>query len=162
MSKLLIIFSTIVVLCHGSRESEESHAWSHESHESEKDDDKRYTLYCPNNKPNFFSAFRLCMDSYQVLATDESREDSKKLAKLLADKNVRQPVWLSGTDLGQPGSWIWLSIMLPVGGVSNYVRWDDNVHNPSGCMTAELDDNHIKWSPKPCSQTACYVCQSFG
>ncbi|EAT33332.1 AAEL014384-PA [Aedes aegypti] len=102
------------------------------------------------------------MDKYQFLATDESVEDSKKLADLLAKNKVQQPVWLSGTDLGQPGSWIWLSVMLPVGGVSSYVRWKDNAPNPSSCMTAELDDNNIKWSTKPCSQTACYVCQSFG
>ncbi|EAT36290.1 AAEL011618-PA [Aedes aegypti] len=96
------------------------------------------------------------MDKYQFLATDESVEDSKKLADLLAKNKVQQPVWLSGTDLGQPGSWIWLSVMLPVGGVSSYVRWKDNAPNPSSCMTAELDDNNIEWSTKPCSQTACY------
>ncbi|EAT36291.1 AAEL011609-PA [Aedes aegypti] len=117
---------------------------------------------------NFWVAFRYCMGQTQQLASDESTQDSKMLAKLLTDNSktiMGRNVWLGATDAGKRNSWIWLSELRPVGGLTKYTRWKDNepssITGKNMCMVAVLDNDEVKWKAQDCETSNCYVCQKY-
>lgn len=116
----------------------------------------------------FWTAFRYCMGKTQQLASDESSQDSDRLAKFLLN-NYRslagKNVWLGGTDAGKRNSWIWLSELSPVGGLTKYLRWNNNepssIPGKNMCMVAVLENSEVKWKAQDCETSNCYVCQKY-
>ncbi|XP_029730636.2 C-type lectin-like [Aedes albopictus] len=127
-----------------------------------------YTLRCGSNAGTFWTAFRYCMGKTQQLASDESSQDSDRLAKFLLN-NYRalagKNVWLGGTDAGKRNSWIWLSELSPVGGLTKYLRWKSNepssIPGKNMCMVAVLENSEVKWKAQDCEASNCYVCQKY-
>ncbi|XP_055619972.1 galactose-specific lectin nattectin-like [Toxorhynchites rutilus septentrionalis] len=123
---------------------------------------KDYSLQCASaaDKVEFFSAFRMCLDLGLEFASVESRSDSAALDIALA--GYGDDVWLSGSDLGKPGSWIWLANNHKVGRWNNYANWKHG--EPDGrnhCMSASLQGEKSKWSASKCDKKLCYVCQKY-
>lgn len=90
------------------------------------------------------------------------------LAKLLTDNSkmiMGKNVWLGATDAGKRNSWIWLSELRPVGGLTKYTRWKDNepssIAGKNMCMVAVLDNDEVKWKAQDCETSNCYVCQKY-
>ncbi|XP_039448625.1 CD209 antigen-like [Culex pipiens pallens] len=122
---------------------------------------KKYSFFC-DNKVDYITAWRKCMDINQELATIESAEDN--LAFLAAVGSYTDYVLTSGTDLGKEGSWMWLVNHRQIPGWNQFSAWDNgepNNQGPEDCLVGFNRDGVLFWNDIPCGNAYCYMCQEL-
>ncbi|XP_053682964.1 perlucin-like [Sabethes cyaneus] len=120
---------------------------------------KQYFIHC-SEKVGFFSAWRSCNDLGLELAAVVSEKDNQLLAEKAA--HVHQELWLSGTNLGRRGDWIWLVSRRQVGWGNDYLKWAPG--QPQGadkCMLVSVNSQGGIWKAADCHEHHCFVCQKY-
>uniref|UniRef100_A0A182NYC7 C-type lectin domain-containing protein n=1 Tax=Anopheles dirus TaxID=7168 RepID=A0A182NYC7_9DIPT len=124
----------------------------------------RYTVH--NTKVQFFEAWTQCINNGGYLASSETAYEQAAIVSAIQKSGApsSEGWWLSGTDEGMEGSWIWLSRNVPVAIVGGYTNWastePNNVGGAENCLITGIDSS-FKWYDKPCDNTYYYVCEYY-
>lgn len=71
---------------------------------------------------------------------------------------AKQNVWISATDLGEEGKFVWLSTGVPVT-YSNFMKnQPDNYQNMEHCV--EINEKG-EWNDKPCNSQLYFICEYY-
>ncbi|KAL9704012.1 hypothetical protein quinque_007530 [Culex quinquefasciatus] len=121
---------------------------------------KRYFFY--NDKLlTFFEAWHQCRSYGLQLATVKSAEDDANLKlAYAANNNQKASYWIAGTDIGKPGSYVWITDDTPI----SYTNFLPNEPNNQGglehCLEARLDGTgSSQWNDKNCEAKFRYICE---
>uniref|UniRef100_A0A182NPC3 C-type lectin domain-containing protein n=1 Tax=Anopheles dirus TaxID=7168 RepID=A0A182NPC3_9DIPT len=122
-----------------------------------------YTVH--NTKVTFFEAWNACISYSGYLASPESVRQNEAIWTLIKKTGATGGWWLSGTDIGMEGSWIWLSRNVPVGsayGYDNFAAGEPNnvvtATNTENCLNIGFFGNS-KWNDAACDSSFYYVCE---
>ncbi|XP_052860834.1 perlucin-like [Anopheles cruzii] len=124
---------------------------------------KRYYVY-NNRGVTFFEAWRLCQSVGLRLATITSPDDSRLIAEATqASSNPKGPWWVSGTDHGNKGIFVWISTNQPVGYGNGYFDFDvgqpDNAGGIEDCMEIARGEG-VRWNDIRCELKQRYICEN--
>uniref|UniRef100_A0A182Q6P5 C-type lectin domain-containing protein n=1 Tax=Anopheles farauti TaxID=69004 RepID=A0A182Q6P5_9DIPT len=113
----------------------------------------------------FFEAWNACIASGGYLAAPETSLQNDLIWATIKKAEITGAVWLSGTDIGMEGSWIWLSKNVPLGRLAGYDNFAAGEPNNMGSNNIEencLNIGHFgssKWNDASCSLAFPYVCE---
>ncbi|XP_035901733.1 pulmonary surfactant-associated protein D-like [Anopheles stephensi] len=120
-----------------------------------------YTAY--KTKVSFFEAWQQCIVKGGSLVSIETAYQNSMVLKTIKNAGADGGCWLSGTDIGLEGSWVWLSNNKPIGNVNGYVNF--NVGEPNNaasggehCLTMNFDGS---WNDEVCGRLLYYVCEFY-
>ncbi|XP_050079823.1 C-type lectin domain family 4 member K-like [Anopheles maculipalpis] len=122
----------------------------------------RYTVH--NTKVIFFEALHQCIKNGGYLAAVETPYQAEQIWTAIKNSgaSTSQVWWVSGTDLGIEGSWLWLSRNKAVGTIRGWTNWMDgepnNSNNVEHCMSLNGSKNG-QWNDISCEATQFYVCE---
>uniref|UniRef100_A0A182WE58 C-type lectin domain-containing protein n=1 Tax=Anopheles minimus TaxID=112268 RepID=A0A182WE58_9DIPT len=118
----------------------------------------RYIAY--KDQVNFFTAWQQCLLYGGKLASIETADQNALVLEAIKRSRGTGGWWISGTDIGLEGSWIWLSKNIPVGSNNGYVNFAMGEPTNSGtgenCLAIEQSP---LWNDLPCEKLINYVCE---
>ncbi|KAL3271944.1 hypothetical protein HHI36_022414 [Cryptolaemus montrouzieri] len=102
-------------------------------------------------KTNFFTANEFCRAHGMSLLSIETETENTHILKYLGEKR---------SDLGQEGSFVWLS----TGESMNFTYWaksePSNVGNNEHCLEIwNLSVNRYVWNDRPCANSYHFICE---
>ncbi|KAL3271941.1 hypothetical protein HHI36_022411 [Cryptolaemus montrouzieri] len=112
-------------------------------------------------KTNFFTANEFCRAHGMNLLSIETETENTLILKYLGQKLQKlDHIWTSGSDLGQEGSFIWLS----TGKSLNFTYWakfePNNVANNEHCLEIwNVKVNEYIWNDRPCAESYNFICE---
>lgn len=123
----------------------------------------RYTVH--TKKLPFFEAWDQCIMNGGYLAATQTAFQNSEVWSVIRKAGVTGEVWLSGTQLGLQGSWIWLSRNTPVGRMSGYTNWypgkpSNAANSGDNCLTIGVF-NTAMWNDRQCTREYPYVCEYY-
>ncbi|XP_049289321.1 perlucin-like [Anopheles funestus] len=121
----------------------------------------RYTVH--NTPVNFFTAWQQCIAKGGALAAIETPCQNEFVYDAIKQSGGSGGWWISGTDLGLEGSWIWMSKNVPLGNVNGYMNFAPGEPSNSGttgehCLAIEQSP---QWNDMPCDKLLNYVCEYY-
>uniref|UniRef100_A0A182SF39 C-type lectin domain-containing protein n=1 Tax=Anopheles maculatus TaxID=74869 RepID=A0A182SF39_9DIPT len=120
-----------------------------------------YKVY--STKVTYWEAWQQCIANGGNLASIETATQNNAVHKAIKKTGRDGQWWLSGTDLGLEGSWIWLSRNEPVGtpyGYLNYAAGEPNNMSNAGEHYLVMRGDGA-WNDIPCDSPAFYVCEFY-
>ncbi|XP_039450423.1 perlucin-like [Culex pipiens pallens] len=124
---------------------------------------QRYFVY--NDEPvTFFEAWHKCRAHGLRLASVHSALDDVKLMVALAQEDITQrgPWWIAGTDLGKPGSFVWITGNKRIDGRAGYTNFaagqPDNLSGAEHCLVAG-GAGGTQWNNVDCGSKSRYICE---
>uniref|UniRef100_A0A182SKN8 C-type lectin domain-containing protein n=1 Tax=Anopheles maculatus TaxID=74869 RepID=A0A182SKN8_9DIPT len=102
----------------------------------------RYTAY--KTKLSFYAAWQQCLDKGGNLASVETPSQNGQVVAAIKKAGSSDGWWISGTDAGLEGSWIWVSSNKPIGSIKGYVNFasgepNNNASNGENCLITYND-----------------------
>ncbi|EDS28419.1 salivary C-type lectin [Culex quinquefasciatus] len=124
---------------------------------------QRYFVY--NDEPvTFFEAWHKCRAHGLRLASVHSALDDVKLMVAIAQENINQrgPWWIAGTDLGKPGSFVWITGNKRIDGRVGYTNFaagqPENLSGTGHCLVAG-GAGGTQWNNVDCESKSRYICE---
>uniref|UniRef100_A0A182QWB7 C-type lectin domain-containing protein n=1 Tax=Anopheles farauti TaxID=69004 RepID=A0A182QWB7_9DIPT len=121
----------------------------------------RYTVH--NTKVPLYEAWTQCITKGGYLASPATAKQNLEIWNEVKKTGTSDGWWLSGTDNGMEGSWIWLSRNVPIGIINGYTNWASTEPNNHGgtehCMRMEYTSG--KWYDLSCDLSLYYVCEYY-
>ncbi|KAL3285470.1 hypothetical protein HHI36_000002 [Cryptolaemus montrouzieri] len=112
-------------------------------------------------KTNYFKAMQFCHDHGMQLLSIMTREENDLILTYLYNfsKNLVD-LWTSGSDLGEEGTFVWLS----TGKGLNFTYWGngqpDNAGNDENCLEIwKFDGKTYAWNDRSCMFDAHFICE---
>ncbi|EAL41080.2 AGAP010707-PA, partial [Anopheles gambiae str. PEST] len=106
-----------------------------------------------------------CIMNGGYLAATQTAFQNSEVWSVIRKAGVTGEVWVSGTQLGLQGSWIWLSRNTPVGRMSGYTNWypgkpSNAANSGDNCLTIGVF-NTAMWNDRQCTREYPYVCEYY-
>lgn len=127
-------------------------------------DQKRYILQV-RAKVNFFTALQTCRDRGQRLANVLTPGENDCLGGLISDTTFNENrFWISGSDLNNPGVYVWESTGQPVRYTNWYPGQPTHTVSPTGevqhCIEVLFNPHgYLQWADALCSAQHFFVCE---
>ncbi|XP_039443841.1 perlucin-like [Culex pipiens pallens] len=124
---------------------------------------QRYFVY-NDEELTFFEAWHKCRAHGLRLASVRSALDDAKLLVALAQKDINQPGpwWIAGTDMGQSGSFVWITGNMRIDGRRGYTNFAPGEPNNAGgnehCLEVGWTVGTL-WNDCDCDLKKRYICE---
>ncbi|XP_065351695.1 C-type lectin 37Da-like [Cloeon dipterum] len=123
-----------------------------------------YYFSKPNELTNWFVAGYNCKKMGMRLASIESEfEDNAVLGYLNAlNASDLDMFWMSGTDLGEEGKFVWSATAEPVSFSRFGIGQPDNAGGNENCLQYIKARSSFTWNDNECNTTTRYICELQG
>ncbi|XP_050067593.1 pulmonary surfactant-associated protein D-like [Anopheles maculipalpis] len=121
----------------------------------------RYTVY--KSKVSFYEAWQQCIANGGSLASIQLASQNANVLAAIQAAGGDGGWWLSGTDVGLEGSWVWFSTNKAVGTPYGFVNFAAGEPSNSGtngenCLSMNIQGT---WNDDACDKLLYYVCEFY-